>query len=291
MLASELINYWLNESRSELPSWAEALLAILGIKEEKELETQPLFKSLVQGEFLSNLLSDLELTLKQISSDLIAEPNSSLKLMKVEAELFSWYYGSAESAINSGKLEYLKSNFQVVRNKSRNTTQEFINSFWLKTSTQPCWEYLSKIETFLFNVSQEYQKKQQNYLSQEQGGKKSYQYLLFQLLEAQDESLIQQNYQLGIKALFHIYKSKIKSEILDLVLQVVKTMQSAPKAISSYLTVVDGNKQKLYSLKEFSSQYNSHKEFDANYRKTIYFAQDIIVEGFDYLKLVDRGGI
>ena len=62
--------------------------------------------------------------------------------------------------------------------------------------------------------------------------------------------------------------------------------QSLEKTVSNYLTVVDGHNQKLYSLKEFSSQFNSYKEFDAKYTKTIYFAQDIFVEGFDYLKLI-----
>ena len=61
--------------------------------------------------------------------------------------------------------------------------------------------------------------------------------------------------------------------------------QSLEKTVSNYLTIVDGHNQKLYSLKEFSSQFNSYKEFDAKYTKTIYFAKDIFVEGFDYLRL------
>ncbi len=69
---------------------------------------------------------------------------------------------------------------------------------------------------------------------------------------------------------------------------VVKVTSQEPveKTVSNYLTVVDGNKQKLYSLKEFSTEYNSYKEFDANYSKTIYFSKDIFVEGLDYLKLI-----
>ena len=68
----------------------------------------------------------------------------------------------------------------------------------------------------------------------------------------------------------------------------VKVVSQEPveKTVSSYLTVVDEHKQKLYSLKEFSTQYDSYKEFDAQYTKTIYFSKDIFVEGFDYLKLI-----
>ena len=66
----------------------------------------------------------------------------------------------------------------------------------------------------------------------------------------------------------------------------VTSQEPVQKTVSNYLTVVDGNKQKLYSLKEFSTQYNFYKEFDANYSKTIYFAKDIFVEGLDYLKLI-----
>ncbi len=60
----------------------------------------------------------------------------------------------------------------------------------------------------------------------------------------------------------------------------------ARRTVSSYLTIVDGNKQKLCSLKEFSMQYNSYKEFDPKYTKTIYFSKDVFIEGFDYLKLI-----
>ncbi|MDJ0680076.1 MAG: hypothetical protein QNJ18_09475 [Xenococcaceae cyanobacterium MO_167.B52] len=60
----------------------------------------------------------------------------------------------------------------------------------------------------------------------------------------------------------------------------------AQKTVSSYLTVMDGDKQKLYSLREFSTQYNSYKEFDKNYTKTIYFSKDIFAEGLDHLKLI-----
>ncbi len=66
----------------------------------------------------------------------------------------------------------------------------------------------------------------------------------------------------------------------------VTPQQPGEKTVSNYLTVVDGHNQKLYSLKEFSTQYNSDKEFDAKYTKTIYFAKDIFVEGLDYLKLI-----
>ncbi len=63
------------------------------------------------------------------------------------------------------------------------------------------------------------------------------------------------------------------------------TQKSARRNISSYLTIVDGNKQKLCSLKEFLMQYGSYKEFDPKYTKTIYFSKDVFIEGFDYLKL------
>ncbi len=66
----------------------------------------------------------------------------------------------------------------------------------------------------------------------------------------------------------------------------VTPQKSVQKPVSSYLIVMDGGKQKLCSLKEFSMQYNSYKEFDAKYTKTIYFSKDIFVEGFDYLKLI-----
>ena len=68
----------------------------------------------------------------------------------------------------------------------------------------------------------------------------------------------------------------------------VKVIPEKPRkqTVSNHLTVLDGHNQKLYSLKEFSSQFNSYKEFDAKYTKTIYFAKDIFVEGLDYLKLI-----
>ncbi len=56
--------------------------------------------------------------------------------------------------------------------------------------------------------------------------------------------------------------------------------------VSNYLTIIDGDNRKLYSLKDFSSQYSSYKDFDEKYTKTIYFSKDIFVEGFDYLKLI-----
>ncbi|MDJ0681497.1 MAG: hypothetical protein QNJ18_16740 [Xenococcaceae cyanobacterium MO_167.B52] len=66
----------------------------------------------------------------------------------------------------------------------------------------------------------------------------------------------------------------------------VTPQKSAQKTVSSYLTVMDGDKQKLYSLKEFSMQYKSYKQFDPKYTKSIYFSKDIFVEGFDYLNLI-----
>lgn len=62
-------------------------------------------------------------------------------------------------------------------------------------------------------------------------------------------------------------------------------MKIARKNLTNYLTVVDGDKMKIYSLKDFSSKYDSYEQFDKNYSKSIYFADDIFVEGLDYLKL------
>ena len=66
----------------------------------------------------------------------------------------------------------------------------------------------------------------------------------------------------------------------------VTPQKSVQKSVSSYLIVMDGGKQKLCSLKEFSTQYDSYKDFDEKYTKTIYFSKDIFVEGVDYLKLI-----
>ena len=66
----------------------------------------------------------------------------------------------------------------------------------------------------------------------------------------------------------------------------VTPQKSAQKTVSSYLTVMDGDKQKLYSLKEFSMEYKSYKQFDPKYTKSIYFSKDIFVEGLDHLKLI-----
>ena len=62
-------------------------------------------------------------------------------------------------------------------------------------------------------------------------------------------------------------------------------MKLATKTLINYLTVVDRDKSKIYSLKEFSSKFDCYQDFDNNHSKSIYFADDIFVEGLDYLKL------
>ena len=66
----------------------------------------------------------------------------------------------------------------------------------------------------------------------------------------------------------------------------VTPQNSVQKPVSSYLIIMDGDKQKLYSLKEFSMEYRSYKQFDPKYTKSIYFSQDIFVKGLDHLKLI-----
>ena len=66
----------------------------------------------------------------------------------------------------------------------------------------------------------------------------------------------------------------------------ITPQKPAQRNVSSYLTIVDGDKQKLYSLKEFSMRYQSYKQFDAKYTKSIYFSKDVFVEGLDHLKLI-----
>ena len=66
----------------------------------------------------------------------------------------------------------------------------------------------------------------------------------------------------------------------------VTPQKQAQRNVSSYLTIVDGNKQKLCSLKEFSMEYKCYKQFDPKYTKSIYFSKDVFVEGLDHLKLI-----
>ena len=218
LLAAETINWWLTSQKSELPSYSEALI-LLGIRADS---SNLLVKFLEQGELPNlNLFQELELRLDTFSSDL---SNRSDSIENLEKKISHWYHGNYSDDGYTCCLTKLQSNSQILRIELVEKFQQFVNSFWSKTSPQPCLEYLEKLEVFLVNIYQKYEQEQQNYIQQEKAGKRAYNYLLSQIIKSSSHDQTHNNYQIAIKALLHIYKSKIKAEICCLASQALKNI-------------------------------------------------------------------
>ncbi len=213
-LASETINCWLTSQNAELPSWSEAL-TLLGIQDNSR---DKLDKFLEQGESSLNLFHELELLLESISDDFPDRNNFREHIELIEKELIHWYYGRSSEDDSAGCLGKLEFNFQRLRTELESNFQQFINSFWAKTSPQPCLEYLQKLEVFLLNIYGGYESEKLSYIQQENAGIRAYNYLLSEI--SQEPNKISSKYPIVIKALFHIYKCKIKAEICSFIRQI-----------------------------------------------------------------------
>ncbi|MDJ0647117.1 MAG: hypothetical protein QNJ60_00285 [Xenococcaceae cyanobacterium MO_188.B19] len=220
LLASYVIDYWLDSVKSELPDWSD-VLNLLGLEETENSENQ-LFKLLGQGELSSSLIQELELEVKEISGSL--EDSSLENIIGLEEEIFSWYYGNPEDNTEPGCVASLELNFQELKNELRDKNQQFLNDFWSSTSPRPCLKYLSKVEAFLLNLSQQYQIERQSYLKKENGGQKSYAFLYSKMIKSDQQKVIQESYKAIINALLHIYRCKIKAQILTLAIQIIQEL-------------------------------------------------------------------
>lgn len=220
LLASEIINCWLSNEQANLPNWLD-IIKLLGLEKSQESDNK-LWQFLEEGKSFSTLAQELEIKIIEETSRL--DSGALEKIIHLEEELFFWYYGKAQNQDDLSCLSKIESNFQLVRTDLRNKVKCFVNSFWLKTSPEPCLEYLRKIEIYLYNLSNQYEIDRQNSLKKENGGKKSYGCLVSKITNSPDIDSKEKYFQLASKALLHIYQSKIKVLILTLVIEIIEAI-------------------------------------------------------------------
>ena len=197
-ISKEIVNCWINEE-SKVPQFNNflSLLSILNV------------------EATDKLFEDLETKLQEIQvSD--KTPPSWSKLTQVQEKLFDWYYEVHLKEIN------LK--FQEPRMKIRDRFKKFINSFWLEVSPQSALDFSSKIEQFVLSQLKQYCQEKKTLLQQENGGKKSFDFLSQKISRKEKLESISNNYNSANKALLHIYKCKIKSDVCDLKIQIASAI-------------------------------------------------------------------
>jgi len=254
LLSKEIVNYWLNNQEVKLPAFEESITA-LGLKGEANVNK--LYQNLEQGEGDLTLLEELEKLLKRIEENYSSESNSLEKIWQIESVLFNWYYGNNNDKNSLGCLQNLEIKSRILRVETRKKFQDFIDSLPLKSSPRGQLDYLSRIGALLFNLNDRYEAERQSYILQENGGKKSYDFLISKIIKSPTESEVNNNYKSGINALFHIYKCKIKGEIADLASHIIRgviqdyqlTSESLIQS-SSFL----GELQDSLSLKEQKSK-------------------------------------
>ena len=222
LLAAEIINYWLFERKIELDSEPE-VLSLLGIKTDS---TESLINFLKQGGISNcSLIEELNLRLNNSSLEnnkIIKKEELESNLIDLENKLTHWYNGNSVKDGYICCLIKLQFNSQALRIKLSETLKQLINSFWSKTSPNYCLEYLEKLETLFKNIDREYLKKKETCLLEEKAGLSAYDYLKQQIKKNNNLKRNREDYLIAIKALSHIYKSKINAEIYYLASQALK---------------------------------------------------------------------
>ncbi len=230
-ISKEIVNCWINEE-SKVPQFNNflSLLSILNV------------------EATDKLFEDLETKLQEIQvSDKI--PPSWSKLTQVQEQLFDWYYEVHLKEIN------LK--FQEPRMKIRDRFKKFINSFWLEVSPQSALDFSTKIEQLVLSQSKQYCQEKKTLLQQENGGKKSFDFLSQKIPKKEKVQGTDNNYNSAIKALLHIYKCKIKSEICDLKIQIASAIIQDNQLVIENLLEANSFLNQLQESFSTKSQNNS----------------------------------
>ncbi len=236
LLASYVINSWMNSQKSELPEWAE-MLNLLGMESSNNFDNQ-LFQFLEQGVSFSSLAEELEKKVEVLRGELIidslekkVEPikeeliiDSLEKISYLEDELSSWYYGNYEDNNAKGCVTKLELRFQELRSQLRDKNQQFLNSFWASTSPRPCLKYLAEVESFLLNVLSQYELGREDYFKKEKGGVQSLARLYSKITKSQSLRSVQENCNKVINTLSHIYECRIKVRILTWGIEIVEAL-------------------------------------------------------------------
>ncbi len=231
LLSKQIVNCWINEE-SKVPEFNKflSLLSILNL------------------ETTDKLFEDLDVKLKEIQlSD--KNPPSWSKLSYVQEQLFDWYY--------EVYLKELNLKFQEPRLKIRDRFNSFINSFWLESSPKSALLFATKIEQFVLSQSKQYCQEKKTLLHQENGGKKSFDFLSQKISKKEKVQGTDNNYDSAIKALLHIYKCKIKSEICDFKIQIASAIIQDNQLVIENLLESNSFLNQLQENFSSSSQNNS----------------------------------
>lgn len=262
LLSKEVVNYWLTNQEIELPPF-EKSITLLGLKGEADINQ--LYQNLEQGEADLTLLEELEKFLQRIEENYSSESNSLEKIWQIESVLFNWYYGNNNDKNSLGCLQKGEIKSRILRVETRKKFQDFIDSLPLKSSPRGQFDYLSRIGALLFNLNDRYEAERQSYILQENGGKKSYDFLISKIIKSPTESEVNNNYKSGINALFHIYKCKIKGEIADLASHIIRGViqdyQLINDSLIETISFLDNLRESL-SLKEQESDLSTLVLFD-----------------------------
>lgn len=221
LLSNEIVDCWINEE-SKTPQFNNflSLLSILNV------------------EATDKLFEDLKAKLQEIQEVNKAQPSLE-KLIYIQEHLSEWYFQVYLKEINS--------KFQEPRIKIRDEFKKFINAFWLDASPQSALNFSSKMEGFLISQSNKYLAEKETLLQQENGGKKSYSVLTHKVIQELDNEGIKNNYNSANKALLHIFKCKIKSEICNFKIQIISA-------------IIQDNQLIIQNLLESTSFLNQLKE-------------------------------
>ncbi len=231
LLSKEIVKCWIKEE-SKVPEFNKflGLLSILNL------------------EATDKLFQDLEVKIQEIqASD--QNPPSWAKLTYVQEHLFDWYY--------EVYLKELNLKFQEPRIKTRDRFKTFINSFWLESSLKSALDFATKIEQLVLSQSKQYCQSKKTFLQQENGGKKSFNFLSQKLTAKEEEGNISKNYNSAIRALLHIYKCKIQSEICDFKIQIASAIIQDNQLVIENLLEANSFLNQLQESFSSSNQNNS----------------------------------
>ncbi|MDJ0719220.1 MAG: hypothetical protein QNJ54_34165 [Prochloraceae cyanobacterium] len=231
LLAGEIVNCWI-QYESNLPSFNDflSLLNILNLEGTKLL------------------FDELDFKFDEIQNTTDSQLNLE-NLIEIQERFGDWYY-----------REYLKKitlHFQAPQIEARDKFKKFVNSFWLFSSPKSTLDFLSKIEGFLISCQNKYQQEKQTLLKQENGGKKSFNSLTYKLIQDKDKSIdntkVKINYDLASKALIHTYRYKLKSELCNFKIDILRRIQQDNQVIIENLIASDSflsKFQESYQLSE-----------------------------------------
>ena len=237
LLAAEIVSFWANNQQLKL-DWVNSLKSLgitlkrdnlPGFTQSEEFRFELLHRLKQGNEPSLNLFEELESRKEYLFNKLPAGLNS---LSYIEGELQKWYTGDESSEGYSTVPHALKKKAPLLIMELDEKLQNLIQSFWSQTSIKESLDYLRKLETLLFNLTEQYEDKKQECLLEERECSRIYNERISAISSSRN---LDRNYYIAKNALFDLYVARLQREIYSSAKQALAKMMETNQSYLSDL--------------------------------------------------------